>query len=117
MSSFSADLVFAHRLADEADRVSMLHFRSDEVRFTTKADGTPVAIADQLVEKAMLRLVLAEQPEDSLVGEEIGSIPGLADAAVDLRRDRRHPQLRPGVAPGGGRSSRFSATASRRSAW
>ena len=78
MSSFSADLVFAHRLADEADRVSMLHFRSDEVRFTTKADGTPVAIADQLVEKAMLRLVLAEQPEDSLVGEEIGLIPGLA---------------------------------------
>jgi fructose-1,6-bisphosphatase/inositol monophosphatase family enzyme len=78
VSDLSADLLFAHRLADEADRVSMRSFRSDELRLTTKGDGTPVAIADQLVEKAMLRLVLAEQPEDSLVGEEIGVIPGLA---------------------------------------
>ena len=78
VSDLSSDLLFAHRLADEADRVSMRNFRSDELRLTTKGDGTPVAIADQLVEKAMLRLVLAERPEDSLVGEEIGEIPGLA---------------------------------------
>ena len=78
VSDLSTDLHFAHRLADEADRVSMRNFRSDELRLTTKGDGTPVAIADQLVEKAMLRLVLAERPEDSLVGEEIGEIPGLA---------------------------------------
>jgi fructose-1,6-bisphosphatase/inositol monophosphatase family enzyme len=73
------DLAFAHRLADAADLVSLLHFRSEELRLRTKSDGTPVAVADQLVEKAILRLVLAEHPEDSLLGEEVGSIPGRAD--------------------------------------
>ena len=77
MAPFSADLAFAHRLADEADRVSMAHFRSEDVRLVTKGDGTPVSVVDQMVEKAMLRLVLAERPDDALLGEEIGPIPGV----------------------------------------
>ena len=70
------DVRFAHSLATVADRVSMQHFRSEALRIKTKGDGTPVSHVDQAVEKTMLRLVLGEHPDDALLGEEIGPIPG-----------------------------------------
>ena len=70
------DLAFAHVLADAADRVSVAHFRSEELRTTTKIDGTPVSQVDFDVEQAMLELVRAERPTDAVLGEEVGSHDG-----------------------------------------
>lgn len=70
------ELAFAHRLADEADRVSMQHFRDEELLLTTKGDGTPVSVVDQSVEKAMARIVLTDRFDDAILGEELGEIPG-----------------------------------------
>ena len=72
----SEDLDFAHVLADAADRVSMAHFRSEELRTTTKGDGTPVSQIDFDVEQAMLDVVRAERPTDAFVGEEVGPHAG-----------------------------------------
>ena len=71
----SDDLSFLHRLADAADALSRLHFRSEELRKTTKVDGTPVTEVDRAVEQAMLDLVRAERG-DSVLGEEVGPQPG-----------------------------------------
>ena len=54
------DVAFLHRLADAADAVSRQHFRSEELRTTTKVDGTPVSEVDRAVEEAMLALVRAK---------------------------------------------------------
>ena len=70
------DLEFAHLLADAADRISVAHFRSEELRTTTKGDGTPVSQVDFDVEQAMLELVRAEHPEDAVIGEEVGPHDG-----------------------------------------
>jgi fructose-1,6-bisphosphatase/inositol monophosphatase family enzyme len=70
------DLGLAHRLADVADRVSTAHFRSVELRTTTKGDGTPVSQVDFDVEQAMLDLVRAEHPTDAVLGEEVGPRDG-----------------------------------------
>ncbi len=76
MVDLSEDLRFAHSLASVADQVSMRHFRSEALRVKTKGDGTPVSQVDQAVEKAMLQVVLSQYPNDALLGEEIGPIPG-----------------------------------------
>ena len=70
------DLEFAQLLADAADHVSVAHFRSEELRTTTKGDGTPVSQVDFDVEQAMLELVRAERPEDGVIGEEVGPHEG-----------------------------------------
>jgi fructose-1,6-bisphosphatase/inositol monophosphatase family enzyme len=72
----SDDLDFAQALADAADRVSMAQFRSEELRTTTKGDGTPVSQIDFDVEQAMLDVVRAERPTDAFVGEEVGPHAG-----------------------------------------
>ena len=69
------DVAFLHRLADAADVVSRQHFRSEELRTTTKVDGTPVSEVDRSVEEAMLALVRA-RGDDAVLGEEVGSQPG-----------------------------------------
>ena len=40
------DLSFVMGLADAADRVSVAHYRSEELRASTKGDGTPVSEVD-----------------------------------------------------------------------
>jgi fructose-1,6-bisphosphatase/inositol monophosphatase family enzyme len=72
----SGDLDLAHTLADAADRVSTYHFRSDELRTTTKRDGTPVSQVDFEVERTMLDLVREQRPGDAFLGEEVGPHPG-----------------------------------------
>lgn len=70
------DLEFAHVLADAADRVSGAEFRSEELRASSKVDGTPVSQVDLDVEDAMLALVRAERPDDAVIGEEVGEHAG-----------------------------------------
>lgn len=65
------DVAFIHRLADAADAVTREHFRSEELRTTTKDDGTPVSDVDRAAEQAMLDLVNAGT-DDNVLGEEVG---------------------------------------------
>ena len=72
----SKDLDLAHALADAADRVSMAQFRSEELRTTTKVDGTPVSQIDFDVEQAMLDVIRDQRPTDAFLGEEVGPHAG-----------------------------------------
>src|SRR4029077_3291627 len=69
------EVALLHRLADAADAVSRQHFRSEDLRTTTKDDGTPVSEGDRAVEEAMLAIVRAAGT-DAVLGEEVGSQPG-----------------------------------------
>lgn len=64
-------LKFANHLADESGKVISRYFRTD---FTveSKADESPVTIADREVEAALRRIIEAERPEDGILGEEYG---------------------------------------------
>ncbi|GAA4184208.1 histidinol-phosphatase [Gryllotalpicola kribbensis] len=68
----TADLDFAHRLADAADAISTARFRANDLRVATKADRTHVTDADQAVERAIRELITAERPGDAIFGEEYG---------------------------------------------
>jgi fructose-1,6-bisphosphatase/inositol monophosphatase family enzyme len=69
-------LEFAMALADAADRMSVARFRSEELRASTKDDGTPVSQIDLDVEQTMFAQVRADRPQDAFVGEEVGSHAG-----------------------------------------
>jgi histidinol-phosphatase len=67
------DLELGHELADVADRITMQHFRAEELTVDTKPDMTPVSQADTDVERAVRERVAAARPGDALVGEEFGA--------------------------------------------
>ncbi len=67
-----ADLDFALALADVADGVTMRHFRSPELVVETKADLTPVSLADRATEVALREEIARERPGEAVVGEEFG---------------------------------------------
>jgi histidinol phosphatase-like enzyme (inositol monophosphatase family) len=70
-----SDIALAHRLADAAGEAIRPHFRAlSEVE--TKADASPVTIADRAAEEAMRRILKAEVPQDGVHGEEFGIEPG-----------------------------------------
>jgi histidinol-phosphatase len=69
--STSADLEYALALADEADILSMRHYRSIDLRVERKADFTPVTQADHAVEQA-LRARIERDRGEPVVGEEFG---------------------------------------------
>jgi fructose-1,6-bisphosphatase/inositol monophosphatase family enzyme len=73
------DVEFAQQLADAADRVSVAHYQSKELRTVTKSDGTPVSQVDFDVEQAMLDHVRSEHPNDAVIGEEVGPHAGTSD--------------------------------------
>ena len=70
-----ADIALAHRLADAAGAAIRPRFRA-ELGVETKADQSPVTLADREAEAAMRRLLLAEAPRDGVVGEEEGERAG-----------------------------------------
>jgi histidinol-phosphatase len=65
------DLEYALALADEADILTMRHYRSLDLRVETKADFTPVTQADHAVERA-LRARIARDRGEAVAGEEYG---------------------------------------------
>lgn len=68
----SADLIaFAARLADAAGPHARRWFRQP-VAVDQKSDDSPVTVADRQVEEAIRELVLAERPDDGIIGEEFG---------------------------------------------
>lgn len=68
----SPDLALAHRLADLADAISHRFFVGG-FEVETKADGSPVTIADRTVEQTIKETLAAERPEDGILGEEVGA--------------------------------------------
>jgi len=62
----------AYSLAELAGAVSMRYFRSDYVT-DTKADATPVTIADRECERLMREHLQAAFPDHGIIGEEHGS--------------------------------------------
>ena len=70
-----ADIALAHRLADAARAAIRPHFRT-VLNSERKADSSPVTLADRAAETAMRRLLKAEVPRDSVIGEEFGESAG-----------------------------------------
>jgi histidinol-phosphatase len=68
----SPDLVFALSLADDADAISLAHFRAADLRVETKPDLTPVSEADRAVESALRSRLGRERPGEPVLGEEEG---------------------------------------------
>ena len=62
----------AHALADAAAAHSMAHFRTS-LAIITKADESPVTLADRAAETAMREILGATHPADGIYGEEHGA--------------------------------------------
>jgi histidinol-phosphatase len=69
----NADLAFALALADLADGITTGSFRSPGLAVETKADRTPVSVADREAEEALRDAIARERPGEAVVGEEYGS--------------------------------------------
>jgi myo-inositol-1(or 4)-monophosphatase len=66
-----AHLAFAQRLADTAGELSLRWFRT-RVEVHTKADDSPVTVADREVESALRRMLAVQCPAHGVLGEEHG---------------------------------------------
>ena len=62
-------LALAHKLADAAGTITRPYFRTD-LDIETKADESPVTIADREAERIMRTLITAEYPDHGIRGEE-----------------------------------------------
>lgn len=71
MAVYEEDVRFAHRLADQAARVTMRWFKR-ALAMELKPDGTPVTNADTEVEEAIRAAISDEKPDDEVIGEEGG---------------------------------------------
>jgi histidinol-phosphatase len=67
----SADLELALRLADAADEISLVRFRTG-IAVETKPDLTPVTEADRAAETRLRELLSEARPGDAFLGEEHG---------------------------------------------
>lgn len=59
-------------LADESAKVILPSFANPDVEVDTKADQSPVTIADREAEKVIRRLIGKKYPRHGIVGEEFG---------------------------------------------
>ena len=73
--SLDADIALALRLADAAGDAVRPYFRSN-LSAERKEDATPVTMADRAAEEAMRRILKAEAPRDTVIGEEFGAQAG-----------------------------------------
>ena len=70
-STPSDALALANALADAAAAQSMAWFRQP-LEIVTKADASPVTLADRAAESAMRSILAAQRPQDGIFGEEHG---------------------------------------------
>ena len=71
-------LALAGRLADAAGAVIRPYFRAD-INIDTKADESPVTIADREAERVMRAIIEAECPDHGIRGEEFPFKPGAGE--------------------------------------
>jgi histidinol-phosphatase len=73
LDDLEADLALARSMSELAATMALPYFRST-VQCDWKADGSPVTEADLRVERAMLDVLAAERPDDSVLSEETGAV-------------------------------------------
>lgn len=73
-----ADLRLALELADLADEITMRYFCSEGLSVDTKADRSPVSIADRQVEEVLRATIRDRRPTHAIIGEEMGESDGIA---------------------------------------
>jgi histidinol-phosphatase len=79
----SADLAFAHSLADVADAITTARFRALDLRVETKPDLSPVSEADRSAEEAIRAAVASSGRGEGVLGEELGDGGGDVKWIVD----------------------------------
>jgi myo-inositol-1(or 4)-monophosphatase len=62
---------FCNELANESGKIIKKYFRS-EVKIESKADKSPVTIADKSAEELMREMIMKEYPSHGILGEEFG---------------------------------------------
>jgi histidinol phosphatase-like enzyme (inositol monophosphatase family) len=72
------DIALALRLADAAGEAIRPHFRTG-LTADRKDDASPVTVADRAAEEAMRRILKAEVPRDTIIGEEFGTEEGASN--------------------------------------
>lgn len=75
MSSSDPRLLLALDIAREAGEITLQHFHTD-LGFERKSDNSPVTLADREAEQHLRQRILAEFPQDGIVGEEFGMKAG-----------------------------------------
>jgi histidinol-phosphatase len=68
------DLALAIELADSADEITRARFGAGDLVVEAKPDLTPVSDADRAVEQAIRQCLATARPDDSISGEEFGSV-------------------------------------------
>ncbi|MFY8070568.1 MAG: histidinol-phosphatase [Pirellula sp.] len=76
---FRSRIDFAMELAQIASEVTLGFFRTKAYQVERKSDRSPVTAADKEAERAAREAVSKGFPQDSLLGEEFGSIAGQND--------------------------------------
>ncbi len=74
----ASDLALANQLADAAGAAILPYFRGS-FALESKADQSPVTLADRAAEEVMRAILETERGQDGIIGEEFGTIRG--DAA------------------------------------
>lgn len=78
MGAYGEETEFALRMAAEAGKIVLAHFRT-EMHVETKSDNSPVTIADRKSEEALRRMMEKHTPGYGIIGEEFGAQAGRAD--------------------------------------
>ena len=73
-TEYDDDLKLAFELADTADGLTMLRYRSPDLEVVTKPDLTPVSESDKRVELALRDRLGDIRPDDRVIGEEFGGV-------------------------------------------
>jgi histidinol-phosphatase len=80
MTAYREEAELALEMAREAGRIILPHFRAAaSLRVETKADNSPVTIADRNAEEALRKLMEKHTPGYGIIGEEFGATAGRAD--------------------------------------
>jgi len=82
MGAYHDEIEMALMMAREAGKIILPHFReAASLRVETKADNSPVTIADRAAEERLRELMEKHTPGYGVIGEEFGSTSGQADRA------------------------------------
>ncbi len=76
MSEIAERLRFAVEIAGEAGDVTLRYFRRQDLLIETKADQSPVTIADRSAEELLRRRIDEQFSRDAIIGEEFGERTG-----------------------------------------
>jgi histidinol-phosphatase len=80
MDAYRDELDLALMMAREAGKIILPHFReAASLNVETKADNSPVTIADRAAEEALRKLMEKHTPGYGVIGEEFGTAAGSTD--------------------------------------